>query len=86
LTTAGSVSSAPVLATVAMQPLGCTAAFAEGETCLHTAAITVAPGDRTAFLVGPRGVAAVPLPEPGVASPSSAKRGLARMRIGPQGQ
>jgi hypothetical protein len=79
---AGSVPTAPVLATVAVPPLGCTATFTDGETCMHTVAISVAPGDRTAFLIGPRGLAAVPLPEPG-ASPSAAPRSRAWVRTGP---
>lgn len=56
-------SSAPVLAAIALpDAVGCTSAFAPGETCEHQASISVAPGDGTAFLVGPRGIAAVPLP------------------------
>jgi hypothetical protein len=60
--TAG-VGSAPVLAAIALpDAVGCTSAFAPGETCEHQASISVAPGDGTAFLIGPRGIAAVPLP------------------------
>lgn len=60
--TAG-VGAAPVIATIALpQAVGCTAALVAGETCQHTASIGVAPGDGTAFVLGPRGVAAVPLP------------------------
>jgi hypothetical protein len=59
----GGVASAPVLAAVALpQAVGCTDALAPGETCEHNASITIAPGDGTAFVLGPRGVAAVPLP------------------------
>jgi hypothetical protein len=79
---AGSVPTAPVLATVAVPPLGCTATFTDGETCMHTVAISVAPGDRTAFLIGPRGLAAVPLAEPG-ASASAAPRSRAWVRTRP---
>ena len=57
------VASAPVVAAIAMpNAVGCTGAFAAGETCQHNASITVAPGDGTAFVLGPRGVAAIPLP------------------------
>ena len=57
------VATAPVVATIALpSAVGCTAAPVAGETCLHTASVTVAPGDGTAFVLGPRGVLAVPLP------------------------
>lgn len=79
---AGGAWSPTVLATAVVQPLGCTTAFAIGESCMHTVAITVAPGDRTAFLVGPRGVAAVPLPEQ-IAAPSAAPQNRVRVRSGP---
>ncbi|MBC7957423.1 MAG: hypothetical protein H7Y33_16335 [Cytophagales bacterium] len=57
------VSSAPVLAAIALpNAVGCTSAFVQGEACDHQASISVAPGDGTAFLIGPRGIAVVPLP------------------------
>ena len=57
------VGSAPLLASVALpSAVGCTAAPEAGETCQHLASITVAPGNGTAFVLGPRGIAAVPLP------------------------
>lgn len=37
---------------------------ASGESCVHTAQLLIAPGDRAAFVLGPRGIAAVPLPIP----------------------
>jgi hypothetical protein len=43
--------------------VGCTSTtLATGETCQHTASITLAPGSDSAFVLGPRGVAAVALP------------------------
>lgn len=60
---AAGVGSAPVLATIALpNAVGCTSDFVQGEACEHQASISVAPGDGTAFLIGPRGIAAVPLP------------------------
>lgn len=57
------ITGAPLLDTVSLpQPVGCTAALASGETCAHRASFTVAPGQRAAFVIGPRGVAALPLP------------------------
>ncbi len=41
---------------------GCGSPRASGETCAHTAHITVDPQQAVAFVSGPRGVAAVPLP------------------------
>ncbi len=65
--TAG-VGSAPVLAAIDLpNALGCTSAFVPGETCEHRTSISLAQGDGTAFLIGPRGIAAVPLPD-GVSS------------------
>ena len=57
------IANAPVIAAIALpQAVGCTDVLAAGESCQHTASISVAPGDATAFVLGPRGVAAVPLP------------------------
>lgn len=57
------ITHAPLLDTVSLpQPVGCTDAPASGETCSHRASITVAPGQRSAFVIGPRGVATLPLP------------------------
>ncbi|HWS68995.1 MAG TPA: hypothetical protein VN325_40010 [Steroidobacteraceae bacterium] len=41
---------------------GTSSTLATGETCQHTASITLAPGSDSAFVLGPRGVAAVALP------------------------
>lgn len=58
------LSTGAIVDTIALaSPVGCTAAMlADGETCLHQAAIVVAPGSASAFVLGPRGVAAVALP------------------------
>lgn len=47
--------------------VGCTAALAADETCEHRAALGFAPGNRSLFVVGPRGVAALPVPAPATA-------------------
>jgi hypothetical protein len=63
-------------AVVASLPLpeavGCTVPSAAGETCAHTASITVAVGDGSVFVAGPRGVAAIALPS-SVAATASAR-------------
>jgi hypothetical protein len=41
--------------------LGCTGALSTGETCRHTASVTSDASGGTAFVLGPRGVAAVSL-------------------------
>ncbi|MEP6739034.1 MAG: hypothetical protein ABJA61_01560 [Caldimonas sp.] len=57
------VATAPVVAAIAMpSAVGCTDVPVAGETCQHGASIAVAPGDGTAFVLGPRGVVALPLP------------------------
>lgn len=57
------VAAAPVIAEIALaQPVGCTVAPVTGEACQHAASIALAPGEGTAFVLGPRGVAALPLP------------------------
>lgn len=66
------LTSAAVLASIALpQPVGCSTALATGETCLHEASLTVAPGQQSVFVIGPRGVAAVPLPATTVATVSA---------------
>lgn len=49
----------------ARQPLadavGCNAAPSPGEACTHQAQVAVAPGDGSVFVLGPRGVAALPV-------------------------
>ena len=55
--------SAVVAVQALSSPVGCTTTpLASGESCQHTASITLAPGSGTAFILGPRGIAAVPLP------------------------
>ena len=58
------LASAPVVATIALtDAVGCTAApLAPGETCAHSASVTLSPGSGSAFVLGPRALAAVPLP------------------------
>jgi hypothetical protein len=81
------VGGAPVVATLTLpSAVGCTAAFVEGEACRHMASISVAPGDGTAFVVGPRGVAAVTLPlSVTSAQPLSARAQLRSLGHGPAG-
>jgi hypothetical protein len=43
--------------------VGCTVPLAAGETCRHAAHVVVAPGDRSVFVLGPRGVTAAALPD-----------------------
>lgn len=43
--------------------VGCTAPLTTGESCQHQAHVLVAQGDKSAFVLGPRGVAAVSLPD-----------------------
>lgn len=73
-----------VLATELLpQPVGCTSTLVSGESCVHRAAITVAPGQGTAFVLGPRGVAAVPLPNSAAeAQTQSAKRNTLSVKRG----
>ncbi len=53
---------APVLASIALpDAVGCTSLPIAGETCSHAASIQVAPGGGSAFVLGPRGIAAVAL-------------------------
>ncbi|MDO9094964.1 MAG: hypothetical protein Q7U99_20300 [Rubrivivax sp.] len=74
------VAAAPVLARLPLSDaVGCTVALTAGETCQHAASIVTAPGEGHAFVLGPRGVAAVPLD--GVAAAAAAVR--ARAAAGP---
>lgn len=58
-----SATAPTVTATVAMvSAVGCTSTPAAGETCRHEAHLTAAPGDGTVFVIGPRGLAAIPMP------------------------
>jgi len=86
----GGAGSAPVVANVVLSSaVGCTAATVDGERCEHRAALTTAPGDGTVFLVGPRGVAAVALPDALITGqvaagmrPAGAMKGVRRERGG----
>ncbi len=42
--------------------VGCTVALVAGETCAHRASVTFAQGDESVFVLGVRGVAALPMP------------------------
>jgi hypothetical protein len=64
--------------------VGCTATLVAGELCEHGANVTVAPGDASAFVLGPRGVAAVSLAEPVAAARSLERaRGSFLRRLSP---
>jgi len=58
------LASAPIVATIALaDAVGCTTTpLATGETCTHNASVTLSPGSGSAFVLGPRGLAAVSLP------------------------
>jgi hypothetical protein len=67
--------AATVAATVPLlDAVGCTAALVGEETCHHQAALTVTEGFGSAFVLGPRGVAAVTLPEVGQSSAAQVSR------------
>lgn len=54
----------PLVAQIPLQEaVGCTDTRAVGEVCEHQAHVMVAAGDRAVFVLGPRGVAAVSLPD-----------------------
>lgn len=60
----GGIASAAVVARLALNDaVGCTEALTPGERCAHEASVAVAPGDMNAFVLGPRGVASMPLPD-----------------------
>lgn len=53
----------PVLSQHALtDAVGCTGILALGESCRHRAHVLIAPGDQSAFVAGPRGIAALSLP------------------------
>lgn len=72
---------APILGRIPLpDAVGCTStSLASGETCRHQAVITMDPSGLTAFITGPRGVAAVPLPQtwPGNAAVAVSSSGRA---------
>lgn len=45
------------------KPVGCLSPLATGESCEHTATLTMAPGNRSLFISGPRGIAALTVPD-----------------------
>jgi hypothetical protein len=58
------IGSAPLLTSLKLpSAVGCTTSLQAGETCLHTATVMISAGNRSVFVLGPRGVAAVTLPE-----------------------
>jgi hypothetical protein len=44
------------------EAVGCTVVLEPGEVCRHMAHVVVAPGDRSAVVLGPRGIAVAPIP------------------------
>lgn len=59
----------PISANIALgSPLGCLPPTSSGETCAHAVTITTAQGSRSLFLSGPRGMAAVSLPDTALAA------------------
>jgi hypothetical protein len=76
------IASAPLLDRLALpDAVGCTTALQTGESCEHVASVTVAEGDQSAFVLGPRGVAALPLPLALLAANSAAKPSATRQPI-----
>jgi hypothetical protein len=61
--------------------VGCTSALLTGESCEHVATVAVAEGDQSAFVLGPRGVAALPLPVALVANGGLRTTAPARQQI-----
>jgi hypothetical protein len=55
--------AALVAAVPLVDAVGCTAALVAGETCLHSAQVVAAEGGGSVFVIGPRGLAAVPMPD-----------------------
>lgn len=63
MTTTGLTAGTPVVGRHALaDAVGCNGALQGAESCTHEAQVVVAPGDGSAFVLGPRGVAALPLP------------------------
>jgi hypothetical protein len=60
--TQGIISATLLDRLVLTDAVGCTATLQAGESCEHVATVVVAEGDQSAFVLGPRGVAALPLP------------------------
>jgi hypothetical protein len=71
-----------VIARIALDDaVGCTTTLAADESCGHVAAVSTAPGGASAFVLGPRGIAAVALPAGIATGQATMKRAAA---IGPR--
>jgi hypothetical protein len=80
------IAAAPLLDQLPLtDAVGCTAPLQVAETCAHVATVTVAEGDQSVFVLGPRGVAALPLPAAVVASSAPAAQLAARRGLVPGG-
>jgi hypothetical protein len=80
------LASAPIVATISLpDAVGCTGPLATGETCRHVASVTVAAGAGSAFVLGPRGIAAVALPAAVVVAPEMLRGPGAHALRGPAG-
>ncbi len=55
--------AALVAAVPLIDAVGCTIAPVAGEACLHSAQVVAAEGGGSVFVIGPRGLAAVPMPD-----------------------
>lgn len=77
-------NAAPLAVIDLPDAVGCTAPLAAAETCEHAAALRFAPGNGSLFVVGPRGVAAAPVPSRSAAN-VPAVRPAAFQRIVPAG-
>lgn len=63
------VAAAPLAATLPLaDAVGCLGVTVAAETCAHEASVTLAPGDGSVFVLGPRGLAALPMPDAMVAA------------------
>jgi hypothetical protein len=80
--TSQGVALAPLLDRLVLaDAVGCTTTLQANESCEHLASVTVAEGDQSAFVLGPRGVAAVPLPVALAYAGGTTPQGAARQRI-----
>ena len=80
------LASAPIVATIALpDAVGCTGPLGAGQTCRHVASVTVAAGGGSAFVLGPRGIAAVALPAAMVVAPEAVRGSRARALRAPTG-
>jgi len=73
--------AAPAVATLPLdEAVGCLDTLTSGESCMHSASVTVTAGAGSVFVLGPRGLAALPLPAD--MAPTAAPRRPLRI-IGP---